>query len=129
MTPSSRIVATTGNNSNTDIKVKDVPRSVSKNHTSKEGMTTTSASASWETEANNAQVNAESQLLQEALDFREVVEGTFELPYHEVNYMTGKDLRDRADIMVLEAFIQSKTPTDQCYTKMGRTTVVKRKLI
>ena len=128
MTPSSRIVATTGNNSNADIKVEGVPRSVSKNHTSKEGMTTTTASASWETE-NNAKVNAEPQQLQEALSFREVAERTFELPYHEIKFMIGKDLRDRADRMVLEAFIKSKTLTDQCYTKSARTTVVKRKLI
>ena len=108
MTPSSRIVATTGNNSNADNKVEGVPRSVSKNHTSKEGMTTTTASESWGTDENNSKGKAEPQELQEALSFREVTERTFELPYHEINYMTGKDLRDRADRMVLEAFIKSK---------------------
>ena len=54
MTPSSRIVATTGNNSNADNKVEGVSCSVSKNHTSKEGMTTITASASWGTDENNA---------------------------------------------------------------------------
>ena len=55
MTPISRIVATTRNNSDAGIKVEDVPRSVPGKHKSKEAMTTTTASASWGTEANVAQ--------------------------------------------------------------------------
>ena len=129
MTFSSRIVATTGNNSNADNKVEGVPRLVSKNHTSKKGMATTTASASWGTDENNAKGKTEPQQLQEALSFREVAEKTFDLPYHEINYMPGQHLRDRADRMVLEAFIKSKTLTNQCYTTSARTTVVKRKLI
>ena len=54
MTPSSSIVSTTCNNSNADNKVEGVPCVVSKNHTIKEGMTTTTASASWGTDENNA---------------------------------------------------------------------------
>lgn len=129
MTPSSRIVATTGNNLNAGIKVEGIPRSVSKEHASKEGMTTTTASESWGTQSNGAQVDAELKPVQEALDFKEVVERSFGLPYHEVNFMTGKDLRDRADRLVLEAYIQSKTLTNQCYTKASKPAKVTQQII
>lgn len=40
--------------------------------------------------------------------------------------MTGKDIRDRADILVLEAYIQSKTLTDQCHTTSNTIKVTKK---
>ena len=51
------------------------------------------------------------------------------MPYHKVNYMTGKDLRDRADRLVLEAYIQSKTLTDQYYTNTNKTIKITKKIV
>ena len=127
MTPSSRIVVTTGNNLNAGIKVAGVPRSVFKEHVHKKGATTTTASETWGIETKDTQDKAKPKPIQDALNLKEVVGRSVGLPYHEVTYMTGKDLRDRADRLVLEAYIQSKTFTDQCYTKTGNTIKVTKK--
>jgi hypothetical protein len=47
---------------------------------------------SWGTDENNSKGKAEPQGLQEAMSCREVAERTFTLVYHEISYMTGKDL-------------------------------------
>ena len=83
-------------------------------------ITTTTASETWGTKTMDAQVKVKPKPIQDALTFKEVVERSVGLPYHEVNYMTGKDPRDRTDGFVLEAYIQSKTFTDQYYTKQAK---------
>ena len=70
MTPSSRNVATTGNHLDTVIKVEGTPCSVPEKQESKEGTTTTTASASWRTEANVEQGDAKLQPAQEALELK-----------------------------------------------------------
>ena len=77
----------------------------------------------------NAQLKVKPKPIQDALTFKEVVERSVGLPYHEVNYMTGKDLRDRVDRLVLEAYIQSKTFTDQCYTNTNKTIRITKKIV
>ena len=58
-----------------------------------------------------------------------MVEIAFDLPYHEVNLMTGNYLRDRTDRIVFEAYIKSKNISDQCYANSGKHINVKQKRI
>ena len=55
-----------------------------------------------------------------------MVEIAFDLPYHEVNLMTGNYLRDRTDRIVFEAYIKSKNISDQCYANSGKHINVKQ---
>ena len=66
---------------------------------------------------------------QKARSFKKVVANSFELPYHEMHFMTGKYLQRRGDRMVLEAYIWSNTLTDQYYNNAGKSIKAKKLII
>ena len=49
-----------------------------------------------------------------------MTKNSFELPDHELNFITGKFLQENGDRMVLKTYIWSKTITVQCYTNAGK---------
>ena len=55
---------------------------------------------------------------QEALNFEEVTERSTGLPYHKVNYTAGKDLRDRANRVMLGGCVKSKNYSNWCYANI-----------
>ena len=46
------------------------------------------------------------------ISFASLVEETVDLPHHEVSFVTGKEIRDRSDRFVLEAYMKSKITMD-----------------
>ena len=64
------------------------------------------------TEVENITVGSHSK---EPASFKNIVEEYVSLPYHEVNFMTGKDIRARGDRMNIETHIKFKITADQCY--------------
>ena len=49
------------------------------------------------------------------MTFKGVVEDTIDVPWHEIHFMTGKEIRDRGDRKILDAYMKSKTLTGQNY--------------
>ena len=49
----------------------------------------------------------------EALDFKEVTDFLAGLQYHKAIYTTGKDPKDQKDRLILRAYIQTITFSDQ----------------
>ena len=113
--PSSRIKETKVGNDGVPNIIRDI--------------TTTTASETWGTKTMDAQIKVKPKQIPDALNLKEVVERSVGLPYHEVNYMTGSYLRDRADRLVPEACIKSKTLTDQCYTNTNKTIKITKKIV
>ena len=71
----------------------------------------------------------EGKCNKEAPSFRETIKDLLGLPYHEVNFMTGKELRDRGDRMILEAYVKSNTTSDQCYSNWRGNKNTKRRIV
>ena len=47
--------------------------------------------------------------------FEEMAEEAFGLPYHEILFKTGKELRGMSDRKLLDVYMKSRTLTDQNY--------------
>ncbi len=47
------------------------------------------------------------------MTFEEITEDTIGATYHEILFMTGKEIRDRGDCKILEAYMRLRTLTDQ----------------
>ena len=57
------------------------------------------------------------------MTFKEMAEDAIGLPHHEILFMTGKEIRDRGDRLVLDKYMRSKTTTDQNYVPRKRNIV------
>ena len=64
----------------------------------------------------------------EPMSVKSLVEDTVGLPYHDVCFMMGKEIRDRGDRVVLEAYVKSKITSDQCYQPSKRKIVKPAKI-
>ena len=121
MTPRSGFAATTAGKLNAHTKVDNVPTSSYQNE-EQEGMTTTTADSTYNIteEATLNKINTQDE---RPTLFTSLVEDTVGLPYHQVMFMTGKEIRDRSKRIVLDSYMRSKTTTDQNYQPRQRRVV------
>ena len=54
------------------------------------------------------------------MTFKEMAEDTIGSPYHEIFFMTGKEIRDRGDREMVDAYTRLRTLTDQNYVPRKR---------
>ena len=109
MKKTSRIVETTDNNSDANFKVENVPVFVREvKHKNNEGMTTTTAASTSETHSISRRYECIKVPTQTPHTFKEIAEQSTELPFHELNFVSRKELEERSDRLIMNAFIQTK---------------------
>ena len=118
MTSRSGFAVTTAGKLNAHTKVDDVPTS-SYQDEEQEGMTTTTADSTCNI-AEEATLNKSTIQDEQPTPFTSLVEDTVGLPYHQVNVMTGKEIRDRSERRVLDSYMRAMTTTDQNYQPRPR---------
>ena len=118
MTSRSRFAVPTVSKSNAHTKVDGVP-TLSYQDEEQEGMTTTTADSTYNI-VEEATLNTIETQDEQPTPFTSLVEDTVGLPYHQVNFMTGKEIRDRSKRIVLDSYMRATTTTDQNYQPRPR---------
>ena len=113
MTSRSRFAVPTDSKSHAHTKVDGVP-TLSYCDEEQEGMTTITADSTYNT-VEEATFNTIKTQDEGPTPFSSLVEDTVGLPCHQVNFMTGKERRDRSKRIVLDSYMRAKTTTDQNY--------------